>query len=104
MSDPSSATLTLQTLHLLSEELCLEFQRQVTQASVDCRDHPLNKKARKVSVDLDFFPDPSDHDNVIIRPSAGHKLPRVEVASVTSRRTNKTNQLVFDFSQEEDAK
>lgn len=57
-----------------------------------------------MSVDLDFFPDPSDHDNVIIRPSAGHKLPRVEVASVTSRRTNKTNQLVFDFSQEEDAK
>lgn len=91
-----TATLTLETLHILSDGLAADFKQQVEAAVLDCRQRPSLAEKREVSLKLTITPHPEDPDDVLIQPVTTRKTPARKIDPVRARRTSK-NQLQFDF-------
>jgi hypothetical protein len=90
-----TATLCLETLHLLSPDLGLDFDQQVQAAIADCRQRPGNSKKREVMLKLT----PEITEEVLIHPITTRKTPARELDPIRGRPTPK-NQLQFSFSEE----
>jgi len=97
-----SATLTLETLHHLSEGLAADFKQQMESAVMDCRQRPSLPDKREVTLKLTITPHPEDPDDVLIQPVTLRKMPARKIEPVRARRTS-INQLQFDFVDEEGA-
>ena len=91
-----SATLTLETLHLLSEGLADDFTQQIESAVQDCRQRPSLPDKREVCLKLTITPHKEDPDDVLIQPVTTRKMPARSIEPIRARRTSK-NQLQFDF-------
>lgn len=95
-----TATLTLETLHLLSEDLQRDFDQQLAAAVADCKARPAIDKAREIKLQLRIKPHPQDADDVLIEPVTTTKTPARHVDPIRARRSAK-GQLQFDFEAEE---
>jgi hypothetical protein len=93
-----TAALSLDTLHLLSDELKLDFEEQMRVAVADCRKRPAFGKARTVKVELRIKPHPDDADDVLIEPVTTLKTPARQLDPIRARRS-KQDQLQFDFDE-----
>jgi len=91
-----SATLTLETVHLLSDDLTTDFVQQIESCVLDCKQRPSLPAKREVSLKLTITPHPEDPDDVIILPVTTRKLPARKIDPIRARRTPK-NQLQFDW-------
>jgi hypothetical protein len=91
-----SATLTLETLHLLSPGLADDFRQQLESAVQDCHQRPSLAQKREVTIRLTITPHPQDPDDVEIQPVTTRKMPARKIDVVRGRRTPK-NQLQFDW-------
>lgn len=83
----NTTTLSLETLHNLSEGLADDFRQQLESAVADCRQRPSLPDKRKVTIELIVTPHPEDPEDVLIQ---------------RARRTPK-NQLQFDFFASEES-
>lgn len=92
--------LTLKSLHLMSPGLAADFQQKVTSAVLDCKQRPALGQVRTVEIKLTITPHPEDPDDVLIAPTCTSKTPARKVDIVRARRTPRTNQLQFDFSED----
>lgn len=90
-----SATLSLQTLHLLSQGLTADFAEQVQAAVIDCRQRPSLAAKREVTLKLTITPHPEDPDDVLIEPVTTRKTPARKLEPIRARRSAH-NQLLFD--------
>jgi hypothetical protein len=97
-----TATLTLETLHLLSDDLALDFNAQLADAIADCRARPGVAKKRTVQLQLVITPHKEDIDAVLITPITTRKTPARELDPIRGRPTPK-NQLQFTFDGESGA-
>jgi hypothetical protein len=97
----NAATMTLETLHLLSPELCEDFKQQLDFAVADCRQRPSLSKKREVHLRLEITPHPQDPDDVVIQPITTRKTPCRMIQPIRGRR-GRNDQLLFDFSESED--
>jgi hypothetical protein len=97
---PQSANLTLDTLHLLSEDLQEDFKQQLEFAIADCRQRPSLSKKRVVVVTLEITPHPQDPDDVVIQPITQRKTPCRIIEPICGRR-GRNDQLQFDFMEPE---
>lgn len=95
-----SATMTLETLHLLSNDLCDDFKQQLDAAIADCRQRPAPSKKRRVELRLDITPHPQDPDDVIIQPVTIRKTPARLIQPIRARR-GRGDQLQFDFADDD---
>ena len=95
-----TSTLTLETLHLLSEGLRDDFTQQVEAAVADCRQRPTLPDRREVTLKLVITPHPEDPDDVLIHPVTTRKTPARKIEPIRARRSRK-NQLMFDWWGEE---
>lgn len=95
-----TATLTLQSLHQLSEDLAEDFSQQLEAAVADCKQRPSLAKKREVKLTLTIYPDPNDPDDVLIEPVTTRRTPARTIQAVRARRTAR-NQLQSDFTEEE---
>lgn len=95
-----TATLTLETLHRLSDDLAADFQQQVEAAVLDCRQRPSLAAKREVNIRLTIKPHPEDPDDVTIVPVTTRKTPARNIDPIRARRTRR-NQLQFDFMGED---
>lgn len=91
-----TATLTLETLHMLSGGLADDFKQQIESAVQDCRQRPSLADKREVTLKLTITPHPEDPDDVLIQPVTTRKMLARRIEAVRARRTQK-NQLQFDF-------
>lgn len=96
-----TATLTLSTLHQLSEDLADDFRQQLESAVADCRQRPSLADKREVTLKLVIIPHPQDSDDVIIKPVTTRKMPARYLDDIRARRTDK-NQLQFDLTPPDD--
>jgi len=94
-----TAALKLETLHLVSDDLKSDFERQLATAVADCRQRPGHGKARKVRLELKIIPHPDDADDVLITPVNTLTIPAREFDPKRARRTRK-DQLQFDFGED----
>lgn len=92
----NTAALTLETLHLLSDDLKQDFAEQMRVAVADCRKRPAFKKARTVKIEIRIEPHIEDPDDVMIYPITTLKTPARQLDPIRARRS-KQDQLQFDF-------
>lgn len=95
-----SATLTLETIHLLGPELAEDFRQQLDLAIADCRQRPALAKKREVHLRLEITPHPQDLDDVLIQPITTRKTPARIIQPVRGRR-GRQDQLQFDFPEQD---
>ncbi len=93
-----SATLTLETLHKLSDGLVQDFKQQIEAAVEDCRQRPSLAEKREVNLKLTIIPHPEDPDDVLISPVTTRKTPARKIEPIRARRTPR-NQLQFDYDE-----
>jgi hypothetical protein len=91
-----TAILTLQTLHLLSEDLQRDFDQQLAAAVADCKARPAIDKPREIKLQLRIKPHLSDPEDVLIEPVTTTKTPSRHIDGIRARRSAK-GQLQFDF-------
>lgn len=91
-----TATLLLENLHLLSDELKRDFEEQMKTAVADCRKRPAFAKARTVKLEIKITPHPDDSDDVLIEPVTTLKTPARKLDPIRARRS-RSDQLLFDF-------
>lgn len=96
-----TATLTLETLHRLSQGLADDFRQQLESAVADCRQRPSLPDKRVVTIELTIVPHPEDSEDVLISPVTKRKTPARHIEPIRARRTVK-NQLQFDFRGEDE--
>ena len=94
--EATTATLTLETLHIFSGELAESFDQYMVTAVADCKDRPGHHDKRVVTIKLVITPDEQDEDDVLIEPSVSVSLPCRKIVSTQARRT-RNDQLQFDF-------
>lgn len=92
-------SLTLDTIHLLSDDLAEDFRQQLEFAIADCRQRPALAKKREVHIRLEITPHPQDPDDVLIQPITTRKTPSRVIGPIRGRRGQK-DQLLFDFESE----
>ena len=95
-----SATMNLETLHLLSPELVEDFRQQLDAAVADCRQRPALSKKREVHLRLEITPHPQDVDDVLITPTTVRKTPARVIQPIRGRR-GRQDQLLFDFMRDD---
>lgn len=95
-----AATLTLQTLHLVSPDLEEDFRQQLEFAVADCRQRPSLAKKRTVVITLEITPHPQDPDDVVLQPITQRKTPSRVIEPLRGRR-GRNDQLQFDFAEPE---
>ena len=95
-----TATLTLETLHKLSDGLAKDFCQQLEAAVLDCKQRPSLAAKREVSIKFTIIPHPEDPDDVLISPVTTRKTPARQIEPIRARRS-RSNQLQFDFADEE---
>lgn len=96
-----TATLNLETLHLLSDGLSQDFKEQLEAAVLDCRQRPTLPAKREVTLKITIVPHPEDPDDVLINPVTTRKTPSRVIEPIRGRRTQK-DQLLFDFMNDDD--
>ena len=96
----ATATLTLENLHELSEDLADSFGAHLAAAVADCRQNVLDNAAREVTLKLLIKPNENNPLEVIIQPVTACKTPARKLETVMAKTTNK-NQLELDFGAEE---
>lgn len=95
---PKTATLKLETLHLIPE-LAGDFDQQIASLVADCKARPAIKKKRSLKVEISVEPHPQDPDDVWIYPVVSSKRPATEIDPIRGRRT-RAGQLQFDFAED----
>lgn len=95
-TEPTTATLTLETLHIVSDELAQNFDQQMAIAVADCRQRPSQTDKRTVTIKVAIQPHPDDPDDVLIEPVTTLHVPSRKIDSLRARRT-RADQLQFDF-------
>lgn len=96
----SSATLTIEALHLLSPDLAEDFKQQLDFAIADCRQRPSLAAKREVHLRIESTPHPQDPDDVVIQPITTRKTPARKIEPIRGRR-GRNDQLQFDFMEPE---
>jgi hypothetical protein len=92
-----TANLELKTLHLLSDDLTVDFVQQIEAAVLDCKQRPSLSAKREVSLKLTVTPHPEDPEDVVILPVTTRKTPARKIDPIRARRTGR-NQLQFDWN------
>ena len=90
-------TLSLKSLHLVSEELTEDFNRLFESAVKDCTLRPTLQKARTVKIEVSIVPDEEDLGDVHLDGVCSLKTPDRRVSPVRLQRKPKSNQLQFEF-------
>jgi len=91
-----TATLTLETLHLIPG-LQADFDQQIEALVADCKRRPAIAKKRTLKVELDIIPHKEDPEDVLIFPVVSTKRPATTIDPIRGRRT-RIGQLQFDFA------
>jgi hypothetical protein len=94
-----AATLTLETMHLLSAGLQEDFRQQIEAAIVDCRQRPSLPDKREACLKLTIIPHPQDPDDVLITPVTTRKTPARHIEPIRGRRSKK-DQIQFDVRED----
>ncbi len=91
-----SAELRLETLHLMCPDLPDEFAKIMQSLVKDCRQRPSVNKDRSMKIEFKVRPHPNDPDDVLIHPVVSSRQPSRDLETQRAR-TNRTNQLIFDY-------
>jgi len=95
-----TTTLTLETLHFLSEGLREDFRQQLEAAVEDCKQRPSLPDKREITLKLSIVPHPEDPEDVLISPVTTRKMPARKIEPICGKRSHK-GQLLFDFDDDE---
>ena len=101
MSQKQFTDLTLKSLHLLSDTLSDDFAEKMQAAVRDVRQRVGLSANRTVTIKLSVKPHPEDADDVSLQCEVTSSTPARKHESLRLIRNNKTNQLRFEFSEDQ---